>query len=124
VAWQAQNPQFSRAWTGIFGGSGGPGHGAGPLQIQAQAIALASDEAHNVLKAYGVWQQKTSYGRKFMGTVLIIPDQHIGPKSVQLLARARRARRSEVAVRGAAGCKSLTEAHKITVKSPFRFPNC
>lgn len=66
-------PAFSRAWTGIFGGSGGPGHGAGPLQIQAQAIA-------NVLKAYGVWQQKTSYGRKFMGTVLIIPDQHIGPK--------------------------------------------
>jgi hypothetical protein len=73
-------PAFSRAWTGIFGGSGGPGHGARPLQIQAQAIALASDEAHNVLKAYGVWQQKTSYGRKFMGTVLIIPDQHIGPK--------------------------------------------
>jgi AhpC/TSA family protein len=33
------------------------------------AIVLASDETHNVLEAYGVWQQKTLYGRKFMGTV-------------------------------------------------------
>jgi thioredoxin-dependent peroxiredoxin len=42
---------------------------------------LASDETHKVLEAYGVWQQKTLYGRKFMGTVrvtfLIGPDQHI-----------------------------------------------
>jgi hypothetical protein len=80
VAWQAQNPHSAAPGLAFLGVPGGPGHGAGPLQIQAQAIALASDEAHNVLKAYGVWQQKTSYGRKFMGTVLIIPDQHIGPK--------------------------------------------
>ena len=44
-------------------------------------IDLASDEAHKVLDAYGVWQQKTMYGRKFMGTVratfLIGPDQRI-----------------------------------------------
>ena len=34
-----------------------------------------------MLEAYGVWQQKTLYGRKFMGTVratfLIGPDQRI-----------------------------------------------
>jgi peroxiredoxin Q/BCP len=45
------------------------------------AIAWASDEAHRVLEAYGVWQQKTLYGRKFMGTMrttsLIGPDQRI-----------------------------------------------
>jgi peroxiredoxin Q/BCP len=45
------------------------------------AIALASDEQHNALNAYGVWQQKSLYGRKFMGivrtTFLIGPDQHI-----------------------------------------------
>ena len=45
------------------------------------AIALASDETHKVLEAYGVWQQKTLYGRKFMGivraTFLIGPDQRI-----------------------------------------------
>jgi thioredoxin-dependent peroxiredoxin len=42
---------------------------------------LASDEAHEALEAYGVWQQKTLYGRKFMGTVratfLVGPDQRI-----------------------------------------------
>jgi peroxiredoxin Q/BCP len=42
---------------------------------------LASDETHKVLEAYGVWQQKTLYGRKFMGivraTFLIGPDQRI-----------------------------------------------
>ena len=45
------------------------------------AIALASDEKHRMLEAYGVWQEKSMYGRKFMGivrtTVLIGPDQRI-----------------------------------------------
>jgi peroxiredoxin Q/BCP len=45
------------------------------------AIALASDETHRMLEAYGVWQEKTLYGRKFLGivrtTVLIGPDQRI-----------------------------------------------
>jgi thioredoxin-dependent peroxiredoxin len=44
-------------------------------------IALASDEKHRMLEAYGVWQEKSMYGRKFMGvvrtTVLIGPDQRI-----------------------------------------------
>jgi len=45
------------------------------------AIALASDEKHQMLEAYGAWQQKSMYGRKFMGiarmTFLIGPDQRI-----------------------------------------------
>lgn len=45
------------------------------------AVALASDETHAMLKSYGVWQEKTLYGRKFMGivrtTFLIAPDQRI-----------------------------------------------
>jgi thioredoxin-dependent peroxiredoxin len=45
------------------------------------AIALASDEPHRMLEAYGVWQQKSLYGRKFMGivrsTFLIGPDLRI-----------------------------------------------
>ena len=45
------------------------------------SIALASDEKHRMLEAYGVWQEKSMYGRKFMGivrtTVLIGPDQRI-----------------------------------------------
>lgn len=42
------------------------------------SIALASDETRRMLEAYGVWQEKTLYGRKFMGivrtTFLIGPD--------------------------------------------------
>jgi thioredoxin-dependent peroxiredoxin len=45
------------------------------------SIALASDEKHRMLEAYGVWQEKSMYGRKFMGivrtTVLIGPDGRI-----------------------------------------------
>lgn len=45
------------------------------------AIALASDEKHRMLDAYNVWQEKSMYGRKFMGivrtTVLIGPDRRI-----------------------------------------------
>ena len=45
------------------------------------AIALASDEKHQMLEAYGAWQKKSMYGRKFMGiarmTFLIGPDQRI-----------------------------------------------
>jgi peroxiredoxin Q/BCP len=33
------------------------------------AIMLASDEKHRLLEAYGVWQEKSMYGRKFMGIV-------------------------------------------------------
>lgn len=44
-------------------------------------IPLLSDEAHTMLEAYGVWGEKTLYGRKFMGvkrtTVLIGADGRI-----------------------------------------------
>ena len=31
------------------------------------SIPLASDEAHEMLKAYGVWGEKSMYGKTFMG---------------------------------------------------------
>jgi thioredoxin-dependent peroxiredoxin len=73
---------FSRAGTDILGVSGDPVAALNRFKSKHKlAIALASDEAHKVLEAYGVWQQKTLYGRKFMGTVratfLIGPDQRI-----------------------------------------------
>ena len=44
-------------------------------------IALGSDETHRMLEAYGVWREKSLYGRKFLGVVratfLIGPDQRI-----------------------------------------------
>jgi thioredoxin-dependent peroxiredoxin len=45
------------------------------------ATPLASDESHEMLTAYGVWGEKSMYGRKYMGiyrtTVLIGPDGRI-----------------------------------------------
>jgi thioredoxin-dependent peroxiredoxin len=45
------------------------------------ATPLASDESHETLTAYGVWGEKSMYGRKYMGinrtTVLIGPDGRI-----------------------------------------------
>lgn len=45
------------------------------------ALALATDETHKILEAYGVWTEKTMFGRKYMGveraTFLIAPDGRI-----------------------------------------------
>ncbi len=79
---------FSRAGAEILGISADPVAALDRFKSKHKlTIALASDEAHKVLEAYGVWQQKTLYGRKFMGTVratfLIDPDQriaHVWPK--------------------------------------------
>ena len=73
---------FGKAGTDILGVSADPV----PAQDKFKAkyklgISLASDEAHRMLEAYGVWQEKSMYGRKFMGVVratfLIGPDQRI-----------------------------------------------
>jgi thioredoxin-dependent peroxiredoxin len=73
---------FGKAGTEILGVSADPV----PAQDKFKAkyklgLALASDETHRMLEAYGVWQEKSMYGRKFMGVVrttfLIGPDQRI-----------------------------------------------
>jgi peroxiredoxin Q/BCP len=73
---------FSRAGTEILGISADPVAALDRFKSKHKlSIALASDEAHKVCENYGVWQRKTLYGRKFMGTVratfLIGPDQRI-----------------------------------------------
>ena len=81
--------EFSRL-KGAFGEVGADilGISADPVPTQDKfkakhrlSIALASDETHRVLEAYGVWREKSMYGRKFLGitrtTVLIGPDQRI-----------------------------------------------
>ena len=44
----------------------------------ALSVALASDEEKTALEAYGVWVEKSMYGKKYMGvertTVLVGPD--------------------------------------------------
>jgi len=73
---------FSKAGTEILGVSADTVPAQDKFKAKHKlAIALASDEKHRMLEAYGVWQEKSMYGRKFMGivrtTVLIGPDQRI-----------------------------------------------
>ena len=75
-------PAFARAETAILGVS------ADPVTKQDQfkakhdlTITLASDETLDMLNAYGVWAEKSMYGRNYMGilrnTYLIGPDGKI-----------------------------------------------
>ena len=70
---------FAKAGTAILGVS------ADPVSKQDRfkekhglKIALGSDETRKMLEAYGVWAEKSMYGRKYMGilrnTYLIGPD--------------------------------------------------
>ena len=73
---------FAKAGADILGVSADPVPAQDKFKAKHKlSIALASDEAHRMLEAYGVWQQKSMYGRKFMGivraTFLIGPDQRI-----------------------------------------------
>ena len=79
---------FGRADTEILGVSADPIPAQDKFKTKHKlTIALASDEKHKMLDAYGVWQEKSMYGRKFLGVVratfLIGPDQriaHVWPK--------------------------------------------
>jgi peroxiredoxin Q/BCP len=73
---------FGRADTDILGVSADPVPAQDKFKTKHKlSIALASDETRKMLEAYGVWQEKSLYGRKFMGivrmTFLIGPDQRI-----------------------------------------------
>ena len=81
-AFSALHGAFAEAGTAILGAS------ADPVKRQAAfkrkydlAIPLASDEGREMLEAYGVWVEKSMYGRKYMGvdrvTFLIGPDGSI-----------------------------------------------
>jgi peroxiredoxin Q/BCP len=73
---------FARAGTEILGVSADPVAAQDAFKAKHKlSIALASDEKHRMLEAYGVWQEKSMYGRKFFGivrtTFLIGPDLRI-----------------------------------------------
>jgi thioredoxin-dependent peroxiredoxin len=73
---------FNRAGAEILGVSADPVPAQDAFKAKHKlAIALASDEQHRMLEAYGVWQEKSMYGRKFFGivrtTFLIGPDLRI-----------------------------------------------
>jgi peroxiredoxin Q/BCP len=73
---------FARAGAEVLGVSADPVPAQDKFKAKHKlAIVLASDEKHRMLEAYGVWQEKSMYGRKFMGiarmTFLIDADQRI-----------------------------------------------
>jgi thioredoxin-dependent peroxiredoxin len=73
---------FDRTGTDILGVSADPVTAQDAFKKKHKlAIALASDEKHRMLDAYGVWQEKSMYGKKFLGivrtTFLIGPDQRV-----------------------------------------------
>jgi thioredoxin-dependent peroxiredoxin len=73
---------FAKANTQIVGISADPVPAQDKFKAKHKlSIALASDEKHRMIEDYGVWQEKSLYGRKFMGivraTFLIGPDQRV-----------------------------------------------
>jgi peroxiredoxin Q/BCP len=70
---------FGKAGTDILGVSADPVKKLDRFRDKhSLGIPLATDETLKMLKAYGVWVEKSMYGRKFMGiartTLLIGPD--------------------------------------------------
>lgn len=75
-------PAFARAKTAVLGVSADPVKKQDKFKAKHDlTIALGSDETLEMLKAYGVWAEKSMYGRTFMGvlrnTYLIGPDGKI-----------------------------------------------
>ena len=73
---------FDRAGVAVLGVSADPvKHLTSFRKKYGLSIALASDESHEMLEKYGVWVEKSMYGRRFMGveraTVLIRADGRI-----------------------------------------------
>jgi thioredoxin-dependent peroxiredoxin len=82
IAFSKLKAAFTRAGTDILGVSADPVRAQDKFKAKHKlSIALASDETHRMLTAYGVWQEKSMYGRKFLGVVratfLIGSDQRI-----------------------------------------------
>ena len=75
-------PDFAKAGAAVIGVSADPVKKQDAFKAKHDlATPLASDETHGMLEAYGVWGEKSMYGRKYMGiartTVLIGADGRI-----------------------------------------------
>jgi peroxiredoxin Q/BCP len=82
VAFDRLRHEFEKAGTAILGVSADPVAALDRFKARhALSIALASDESHAMLRAYGAWGEKSLYGRKYLGvhriTYLIDRDGRI-----------------------------------------------
>lgn len=82
IAFNALRKDFDKAGAAILGVS--PDSVKSHARFKAKhglALDLAADEGKAMLEAYGVWVEKSMYGRKYMGversTFLIGPDGRI-----------------------------------------------
>lgn len=78
----ALKPEFDAAGVALIGISPDPVRKHDRFVAKhALTVPLASDEDHTVLEAYGVWKEKSMYGRTYMGvertTLLIDADGRI-----------------------------------------------
>ena len=63
---------FQRADTAILGVSADPVNAQDKFKAKYDlSIPLASDETRKMLTAYGVWGEKSMYGRKYMGVMRV-----------------------------------------------------
>lgn len=82
IAFTALAPAFATADTALLGVSADPVKALDAFKTKyGLTIPLASDETHDMLTAYGVWAEKSMYGRTYMGvaraTFLIDRDGRI-----------------------------------------------
>jgi peroxiredoxin Q/BCP len=68
IAFNGLKREFGKAGTDILGVSADPVRAQDKFRDKYDlTIALGSDESKKMLTAYGVWGEKSMYGRKFMG---------------------------------------------------------
>ena len=82
IAFNGLSQEFAKAGADIVGVSADPVKAQDKFRDKYDLkIALVSDETKKMLMDYGVWGEKSMYGRKFMGvkrtTFLIGPDGRI-----------------------------------------------
>ena len=67
-AFSSLSKAFAKAGTAVLGVSADPVKAQDAFKAKhGLTIPLASDETHRMLEAYGVWGEKSMYGKKFMG---------------------------------------------------------
>jgi len=70
IAFSALEKAFAKAGAAVLGVSADPVAAQDAFKAKHRlTIPLASDEKHKMLEAYGVWGEKSMYGKTFMGIV-------------------------------------------------------
>jgi peroxiredoxin Q/BCP len=82
IAFNGMRAEFEAAGVALIGVSpDSPASHAKFKKKHGLEFTLAADESKRMLRAYGVWVEKSMYGRKYMGvertTLLIAPDGRI-----------------------------------------------